>query len=310
MLDSDPKSSPTRAVFITLACTALLIGFWHFQTADPNTEESVFTIWVGQPNAFKRGDMVVVDETVVGSVVDVTQRTVGQRVRVRAERQYRYLMDRRMTHQIISETDKQTSRTLQLIPGTPPGPLIDDGDHLGTAQVPPKVKPRVEKNETIEDAGVETSTTQVTAIAALNKADAAIAVDAAPAPVEKRFRIALRRVSVADSKLNGKAWDVLEGAPDLVFEAWCGDTNILQSARYANTYDLELGPHDLTSEVFSWPEGQSVGIRVVDRDLRNDDTIGSVVLPASAREITGTKTIELTRENLVTFGLTITAIGE
>ena len=60
--------------------------------------------------------------------------------------------------------------------------------------------------------------------------------------------------------------------------------NILQSARYPNTYALDLGPHDLISEVFTWPDGQSVGIRVVDRDLRNDDTIGSVVLPASARE--------------------------
>ena len=310
MLDSDPRISPIRAVLITLACTALLIGFWHFQTTDPNTEEIEFTVWVSQPNALTQGDLVAVDETVVGRVAEVLQRTEGQRVRVRAERQYRYLMDRRMTHQVISKTDKNTRTTLQLIPGTPPGPLIHDGDHLGAAPALPQVEPGVENTQTIQDADVDTSTTQVAAIAALSRADAAIAVDAALAPVEKRFRIAVRRVSVADSKLNGKAWDVLQGAPDLVFEAWCGDTNILQSARYPNTYALDLGPHDLISEVFSWPEGQSVGIRVVDRDLRNDDTIGSVILPASARETTGTKTLELTRDNLVTFELTITAIGE
>ena len=310
MLDSDHRISPARAILIVLVCTALLCGFWYFQTSDPNARSLKFTISAVHPNTVSQGDTVVVNDTEVGRVIDVIQRADGKRLRVRVERQYRYLLDRRMTHRTVSKTDNPKRQMLQLIPGKPPGPLIDDGDNLVAAPLRQLREPRAEKGPASKTSNDRASPTQLTAVAALGEADAAIPVDAAPPPKEKRFRIAVRRVSVADSKLNGKAWDVLQGAPDLVFEAWCGDTNILHSARYPNTYNLDLGPDDLKSEVFTWPDGQSVGIRVVDRDLRNDDTIGSVVLPASARDISGSQTLELTRENLVTFELTLTALGE
>ena len=177
-----------------------------------------------------------------------------------------------MTHQVISKTDKKTSKTPQLITGTP-GPLIHDGDHLGGSSASTGRTTRQHSDDSgCRRRHVDNARDRHRC---LEQSRCRVAVDA-PAPVEKRFAVC--RVSVADSKLNERL-DVLQGAPDLV----CGLVCIQIFCRGTLSKHLcsRSGPHDPISEVFSWP-GQSVGIRVVDRDLRNDDTPGSVVLPASA----------------------------
>ena len=94
------------------------------------------------------------------------------------------------------------------------------------------------------------------------------------------IEVVIRSLSVMETKPNGTAWDVGFGdmiKPDLKIEIYQNEDLIMASNKFPNTYRLR---HTLTSSPFKFMESAALEIKVIDKDLKNDDMIDlfSIVL--------------------------------
>ena len=300
-----------------------LIAFGYFISTLPENEPFEFSLLVSDAAGLDVDDAIVMRGLKVGKVIAASLKDEGVLITLRMDLKNRPFVDTRLRAWVEENALGSNEKQLHLAPGQPPGQLIQwdavlkrswsspkqlDERQQTTVSEPVQRKPLKAKdeghdqvNQTASAMGQSTTPTRPAAV---------LAKDSQIVPVEtpsatRWFRLVIHKFNVAESKLNGKPWDLFGGPPDLQVSAWCGDKMLLISPKYDDVYAMTFDERGFASQPFQWPAGQSVGLKLVDRDVRHDDKIGAVNLPYQARSLQSSKRFVLRGSSIMTIEVSL-----
>ncbi len=306
-----------------VAALACLAAFGYYSTLDPRNKPFEFSLLVSDAVGLEIGDPVMVRGLKIGMVNETVLHADGVLITLRIETKNRPFIDTRLSAWVVVSTETSGKRQLRLAAGRPPGQLIqwdavlklswappkDVDDAIDTVPAAPAVigRPPMAQSSKLQGQKKAPDNGKPSASLSPHPSLPEPEVIAAIEAVAKtpRVRLVIHKIDVADSKLNGKPWDFLGGPPDLQLSAWCGDQMLLISPKYEDVYTMEFGGEALATGLFEWPAGQSVGLKIVDRDVRHDDKIGAVNLPYQARALKGSKRFQLKGSSLMTIDVSV-----
>jgi preprotein translocase subunit YajC len=295
-----------KSTFLGLAVISVLgAGIFYFLFQEPSQVPFKFSVLFSDVDGLKEGDDVVVRGLRIGRVEALELGASTVRATLAIHTNYRSKMDSKLSA-TIQVDPKSAKRLLRIEPGNPPGVLLKEGAQIAEQSLTTTRSGRLGKVTIVKPGVIRKPVTTKAHEAPLLKSKSMAG------PVEKvetnnlglksetvnldgprRYTIQVHRVDVRETKADGKAWDVLGGAPDLQIRAWASTQQILLSQKFQDTFTLDFHEDPLQSESFDLRAGEAVGLQVTDLDLQANDKIGVINIPISARLESGVRTFRL-----------------